>query len=144
MLIGLGLAALGATAGAAVLTGLLSQITELPVASGLLGALIGGLGIGIGLFIALIGLIMLLINWKFLHGSYLAWAIVLALNVLSLLGSLPNLLSGLRVPFLLFVSLLPFLFNVIVIIYLIQPRVRAYFEGKPKEPLLLPPPPPTI
>ncbi len=139
ILIGIGSAVLGVAFWGVIA----KNIEELPIAG--FGSLIGALGVGIGLFFLVFGLIGLFINWKFLQGRYWAWAVTVALNVLSVIGSLPSLLSiftSLRSGLFGFVGLPFIIIPIIVIYYLLQPHVRAYFEGRPKEPSYYPPPPP--
>jgi len=100
---------------------------------GFIGGLLGVIGIVI-VFFSVVGLV---VSWGLLSRKYWAWLIMLILQALSVIGSLGTALSA---PFM---ALPGLLVSGIIIYYLLQPHVKAWFEHKPPPAETYPPPPPS-
>jgi len=108
-------------------------------AGGEFAQFLGGFVGIIGMVIIVMGVLSAVLSWGLLNGKYWAWLITLILEVLGVISSLGLLLSA---PFFALFSLA---IPVVVIWYLLQPHVRAYFEGRrAPTPTYVPPPPPPI
>ena len=83
-----------------------------------------------GIFMMLVGALQLLLAFGLLRGKYWAWLTTLALEVIRILVTVVTLPRG---PLW---DVIQVLLSLIIIVYLLQPHARAFFEQK------LPPPPP--
>jgi len=99
-------------------------------------AFLGGIVSVIGVVIAFAGVVGLVLSWGLLARKYWAWLIWLICEVLTVIGSL---FSALGAP----LAAIPGLaVSAIIIWYLLQPHVRAWFKGQPAPAAAYPPPPP--
>lgn len=88
---------------------------------GLLGPIGLGLGIIVGIPLILLGLIGLLVTWGLWKGR--GWARIVAI-ILAIIGLLVNLVGAIGLePF----SIVGLLINIVILWYLFQPHVKAYY-----------------
>jgi len=99
-------------------------------------SLLGGFISVVGIVIAFAAAIALVISWGLLSRKYWAWLATLICEVLAVIAQLGTALSA---PF---VALPGLAVAAVVIWYLLQPHVRAWFERKPAPGPAYPPPPP--
>lgn len=90
-----------------------------------LGAFFGPIGAGLGIIVGgilvLMGLIGLLVTWGLWTGR--GWARIIAI-VLSILGLLTTVLGAIALETL---SIIGLLINIVILWYLVQPQVKAYY-----------------
>lgn len=99
-------------------------------------AFLGGIVSVVGVVIAFVGVVGLIMSWGLLARKYWAWLVWIICEVISIIVSLASALSA---P----IAALPGLaVSVLIIWYLLQPHVKAWFEGKPAPGAAYPPPPP--
>jgi hypothetical protein len=97
----------------------------------------GGLIGIVGVVIVLAAVAELIVCWGLLSRKYWAWLVALILEALGVIGSLGTLMGNLA-------AALPGLaIGAVVIWYLLQPHVRAWFERKQAPAVAYPPPPPS-
>ena len=87
----------------------------------LLGPIGAGLGIIVGGILVLIGLIGLLVTWGLWTGR--GWARIIAI-ILAILGLLTTVLGAIALEPL---SIIGLLINIVILWYLFQPQVKAYY-----------------
>jgi hypothetical protein len=97
----------------------------------------GGLISVVGIVVVFAAVVELIVCWGLLSRKYWAWLVALILEVLGIIGSLGTLMGS---P----VAALPGLaIGAVVIWYLLQPHVRAWFERRQAPATAYPPPPPS-
>lgn len=82
--------------------------------------ILAGLGIILGGFVILIGVVQLLIAFGLWKGWGWAWFVALIFGILGIIFGLLSLTSGLT-------GILGLVINIVIVYYLFQPRVKAYF-----------------
>lgn len=100
---------------------------------GALTGLFAAIAMIISVVAVIFGLIYLFLAWGLWSGKSWAWTITLILTILSLLGSLITVGSG--------VGIVSLIINALILYYLTRPHVKAFF-GKGPPPEMPPPPPP--
>jgi len=135
-IVGILFGCLALLAGLAVTVFGIAFIPALADYGAILGAFGGVIGV-VGIVIVFAAVVELIVCWGLLSRKYWAWMVALILEVLGILGSLGTLLGA---P----MAALPGLvIGAVVIWYLLQPHVRAWFEHKQAPTGIYPPPPPS-
>jgi hypothetical protein len=135
-IIGILVGCLALLAGLAVTVFGMAFIPNVGDFGGLLSAF-GGLISVVGIVIVFAAAVELIICWGLLSRKYWAWLLALILEVLGIIGSLGSLVGS---PV---TALVGLAMGVVVIWYLLQPHVRAWFERRQAPAVAYPPPPPS-
>jgi len=99
-------------------------------------SMIGGVVSIVGIVVVFAAVVELIICWGLLSRKYWAWLSALILEVLGMIGSLGTVMSAPAA------AILGLAIAAVVIWYLLQPHVRAWFERRPSPAAAYPPPPP--
>lgn len=135
-IVGILVGCLALLAGLAVTVFGIAFIPSIGDFGGILSAF-GGLISVVGIVVVFAAVVELIVCWGLLSRKYWAWLVALILEVLGIIGSLGTLMGS---P----VAALPGLaIGAVVIWYLLQPHVRAWFERKQAPAAAYPPPPPS-
>jgi hypothetical protein len=135
-IVGILVGCLALLAGLAVTVFGMAFIPNIGDFGGLLSAF-GGLISVVGIVVVFAAVVELIVCWGLLSRKYWAWLVALILEVLGIIGSLGTLMGS---P----VAALPGLaIGAVVIWYLLQPHVRAWFERRQAPAVAYPPPPPS-
>jgi hypothetical protein len=135
-IVGILVGCLALLAGLAVTVFGIAFIPNIGDFGGLLSAF-GGLISVVGIIVVFAAVVELIVCWGLLSRKYWAWLVALIFEVLGIIGSLGTLMGS---P----VAALPGLaIGAVVIWYLLQPHVRAWFEKKQAPAAAYPPPPPS-
>jgi hypothetical protein len=135
-IVGILVGCLALLAGLAVTVFGIAFIPNIGDFGGILSAF-GGLISVVGIIVVFAAVVELIVCWGLLSRKYWAWLVALILEVLGIIGSLGTLMGS---P----VAALPGLaIGAVVIWYLLQPHVRAWFERRQAPAAAYPPPPPS-
>lgn len=135
-IVGILVGCLALLAGLAVTVFGIAFIPSIGDFGGILSAF-GGLISVVGIVVVFAAVVELIVCWGLLSRKYWAWLVALILEVLGIIGSLGTLMGS---P----VAALPGLaIGAVVIWYLLQPQVRAWFERRQAPAAAYPPPPPS-
>jgi len=135
-IVGILVGCLALLAGLAVTVFGIAFIPSIGDFGGILSAF-GGLISVVGIVVVFAAVVELIVCWGLLSRKYWAWLVALILEVLGIIGSLGTLMGS---P----VAALPGLaIGAVVIWYLLQPHVRAWFERRQAPAAAYPPPPPS-
>ena len=135
-IVGILVGCLALLAGLAVTVFGIAFIPSIGDFGGLLSAF-GGLISVVGIIVVFAAVVELIVCWGLLSRKYWAWLVALILEVLGIIGSLGTLMGS---P----VAALPGLaIGAVVIWYLLQSHVRAWFERRQAPAAAYPPPPPS-